>query len=88
MLAHVDDFFSTLIAFLCDPAKEAVELDLQILATVSISDYFIRTGQQDEHMRLKFAKYNNYFAKFMRQFLDLFRTEPNMRYEKGSLIIK
>jgi hypothetical protein len=88
MLSHIDDFFLILISFLSDPSKEAVELDLQILATVSSSPFFLKTNNQDDYLKVSFAKYNNYFTKFMRLLLDLFRNDVNLRYEKGSIIIK
>ena len=67
---------------------KAVELDLKILATISSSSFLIKTTIQDEHMKKLFPKYNIYFTKFMTQLLDLFRRDTNLRYEKGSNIIK
>ncbi len=88
MLMHVDDFFSILISFLSDSSKEAVELDLKILATISVSPYFLKTKNQNEHLQANFPKYNNYFTKFLSQLLDLFRRDVQLRYEKSSIMIK
>ena len=88
MLMHIDDFFQTLITFLSDSSKEAVDLDLKILATISVSPYFIRTKNQDEYLMQNFPKYNNYFTKFLSLLLDVFRHDVQLRYEKGSTMIK
>lgn len=102
MLDHVDDFFPILIQFLSDPSKEVVELDLKILTTISSSSYLIKLSnndlqkqqqqqQQDENNKLykyPFKNYNSYFSKFMTNLLDLFRRDTNLRYEKGSIIIR
>lgn len=88
ILDHVDEFFPILITFLSDPSKEAVELDLKILATISCSGYLIKTSEQDENLKQNFPKYNVYFIKFMTQLLELFRKDANLRHDKGSVIIK
>lgn len=94
MLDHVDDFFPILIQFLSDPSKEAVELDLKILTTISSSNYLIKQSnndsqqQQDDSNKCPFPNYNLYFTKFMTNLLDLFRRDTNLRYEKGSIIIR
>jgi vacuole morphology and inheritance protein 14 len=88
MLHNINDFFPILISFLSDPSKEAVELDLKILATISVSPYFIKTKNQDEYLQINFPKYNNYFTKFLTLLLDIFRHDPNIRYDEGTLIIK
>lgn len=87
-LVHIDDFFQILISFLADSNKEAVELDLKILATISVSPYFIKTKNQDEYLIQNFPKYNNYFTKFLTLLLDLFRRDVQLRYDKGSIMIK
>jgi vacuole morphology and inheritance protein 14 len=88
MLHNINDFFPILISFLSDPSKEAVELDLKILATISVSPYFIKTKNQDEYLQINFPKYNNYFTKFLTLLLDIFRHDPIIRYDEGTLIIK
>ena len=65
-----------------------VELNLRILATISTSSYLIRTNGQDDYLKENFARYNTYFTKFLTQLLDLFHKDTNLRYEKGSIIIK
>lgn len=88
ILAHVDDFFPILISFLSDPSKEVVDYDLQILAMLSTSQFFIDTNKQSDYLKTKFAKYNDTFPKFLTLLLDLFRNDMNLRYEKGSNMIK
>jgi vacuole morphology and inheritance protein 14 len=96
MLDHVDDFFPILIQFLSDPSKEAVELDLRILTTISSSSYLTKQSNNDQKQqddsnkqyKSPFPNYNIYFTKFMTSLLDLFRRDTNLRYEKGSIIIR
>ena len=88
MLDHVEDFFPILIQLLSDPAKEVVELDLRVLATVSSSAYLCRKAKQGEAMAALFPTYNAYFYKFMINLLELFRRDLTLRFEKGSAIIK
>lgn len=88
ILARVDDFFLILISFLSDSSKEVVDYDLQILAKLSTSQYFINTNKQSDYLKVSFPKYNDYFTKFLTQLLDLFRNDLNLRYEKGSNMIK
>jgi hypothetical protein len=88
ILEHVDAFFSILIPFLSDSNNQVVELDLTILASISCSQYLIDLNNQDENLKHNFPKYNTYFTKFMSELLELFRYNANLRYEKGSLIIR
>jgi hypothetical protein len=61
---------------------------MRILATISSSSYLIEANRQDQYLKEHFPKYNDYFTKFMTEMLDLFRKDANLRYEKGSVIIK
>jgi vacuole morphology and inheritance protein 14 len=61
---------------------------LKILATISVNPYFIQANKQDEHLKQSFPKYNDYFKKFMKELLELFKRDSNLKYEKGSLIIR
>ena len=88
ILARVDDFFFILIAFLGDSSKEVVDYDLQILAKLSTSQYFIDTNKQSQYLKVSFPKYNDCFTKFLTLLLDLFRNDERLRYEKGSSMIK
>ena len=88
ILERVDDFFLILISFLSDSSKEVVDYDLQILAKLSTSQYFIDTHKQSDYLKNTFPKYNNYFSKFLTLLLELFHKDVNLRYEKGSLMIK
>ncbi len=77
--------YSIFDVFFC---KKALELDLRILATISVSKYLIEKKSQTEHLKTLFPKYNYYFTKFMTELLELFKKDANLRYEKGSIIIK
>ena len=85
ILSHIKSFFQILISFLSDSSKEAVELDLKILATISSSQFLIETNNQDENLKTNFPKYNTYFTLFMTELLDLFRKDQNLRYEKFNI---
>jgi vacuole morphology and inheritance protein 14 len=61
---------------------------LKILATISVNPYFIQANKQDDHLKHSFPKYNDYFKKFMKELLELFKRDVNLKYEKGSLIIR
>ena len=87
ILSQINSFFHILIEFLSDSSKEAVELNLKILAIISSNTFLIDTNQ-NEILKINFPKYNNYFLLFMTELLDLFRNDQNLRYEKGSSIIK
>lgn len=87
ILSQINSFFHILIEFLSDSSKEAVELDLKILTIIS-SNRFLIDKNQNEILKANFPKYNNYFLLFMTELLDLFRNNQNLRYEKGSSIIK
>lgn len=88
ILSQINSFFAILIAFLSDSSKEAVELDLKILAVISSNTFLIDTNNQNENLKANFAKYNNYFLMFMTELLDLFRKDQNLRFEKGSSMIR
>jgi vacuole morphology and inheritance protein 14 len=88
ILERVDDFFLILISFLADSSKEVVDYDLQILSKLSTCQYFIDTNKQSDFLKTNFPKYNDYFTKFLTLLLDLFRSDVNLRYEKGANMIK
>lgn len=88
IITQIDSFFHILIAFLSDSSKEAIELDLKILAIISSNKLLIDTENKNENLKTDFLNYNKYFSLFMTELLDLFRKDQNLRYEKGSSIIK
>lgn len=88
ILERVDDFFHILISFLSDSSKEVVDYDLQILSKLSTCQYFIDTKKQSDYLKLSFPNYNDYFLKFLTALLDLFRSDVQLRYEKGASMIK
>ena len=87
-LKHVEQFFPILIQFLCSSSKEMLELDLKLLASISSSSYLndeeVEKLENFDHM----ISYNKYFYKFMQQLVELFHKDSQIRYEKGSIIIK
>jgi hypothetical protein len=87
MLDHIEEYFSTLVNFLSFLSKEVVELDLQILANISSSSY-LKEKYPQSNSDENYTKYNIYFNKFMVELLKLFQKDLNLRYEKGSMIIK
>lgn len=88
ILARIDDFFPILISFLSDPFPDVVDFDLQILSRLSTSRYFINTNKQSDYLKVSFPEYNDYFTRFLTLLLDLFRNDKDLRYTKGSNMIK
>jgi vacuole morphology and inheritance protein 14 len=84
-LKHIEVFFPVLIQFLSSLSKDMLELDLKLLANISSSVYL--TDDVDK-LATSNNKYNKYFYKFMQQLVDLFHRDTQIRYEKGSIIIK
>lgn len=73
---HLQDLFDVLLSTLKDPSEEVAILDLEVLAKVT-------SGSSDSS-----SSEHDFFMKFIRELVNLFRENPKVLNERGIFIIR